>query len=196
MWQRTLILTSVAALGCSGNDRCKSYVEHSEKVCIEGQTRTFLVDGKPAGQLMSDDEARESCKKLRTDSEAYCRKASDETLACAMKPFDERSDASQLVFTALPRLNRQLAALEEGIAFAINQPSIPGLGGVGGFEFYIQNLGSGDSRATSQAVQAFLAAARSRPAYASPSSRSGSNSAVSTRAGGSPRRSAARSGEA
>ena len=37
-------------------------------------------------------------------------------LFVAMKPFDERSDASQLVFTALPRLNRQLAALEESPA--------------------------------------------------------------------------------
>jgi hypothetical protein len=92
MWERigvTVTLAGAVALGCSGKDRCKSYVEHSEKVCIEGQTRTILVDGKPVGQLTSDDEARESCKKLRTESEAYCRKASDETLACAMRPFDD-----------------------------------------------------------------------------------------------------------
>ena len=47
--------------------------------------------------------------------------------------------------------------------FAVNPPSIPGLGTTGGFEFYIQNRGSGDPRATDAALQAFLAKARQRP---------------------------------
>ena len=33
------------------------------------------------------------------------------------------------------------------IAFAVNPPSIPGLGTTGGFEFYVQNRGAGDPRA-------------------------------------------------
>ncbi|MGH8696648.1 MAG: efflux RND transporter permease subunit, partial [Burkholderiales bacterium] len=66
----------------------------------------------------------------------------------------------------LPRLNRQFAQLKEGFVFAINPPSIPGLGTTGGFEFYIQNRGAGDTRATSQAVQAYVAAARQRPELA------------------------------
>ena len=81
----------------------------------------------------------------------------------SMKPFEERTDPSQLTFSVLPRLNRQFAQLKEGFVFAINPPSIPGLGTTGGFEFYIQNRGAGDTRATSQAVQAYLAAARQRP---------------------------------
>jgi hydrophobe/amphiphile efflux-1 (HAE1) family protein len=81
----------------------------------------------------------------------------------SMKPFEERTDPSQLTFSVLPRLNRQFAQLQEGFVLAINPPSIPGLGATGGFELYIQNRGSGDTRATSQAVQAFLAAARQRP---------------------------------
>ena len=84
-------------------------------------------------------------------------------LFVSMKPFDERKDASLLSFAALPRLNRQFAALKEGFVFAINPPSIPGLGTTGGFEFYIQNRGAGDPRATGAALQAFLAAARQRP---------------------------------
>jgi len=83
-------------------------------------------------------------------------------LFASMKPFDERKDASLLSFAALPRLNRQFAALKEGFVFAINPPSIPGLGTTGGFEFYIQNRGSGDPRVTNQALQAFLAKARER----------------------------------
>ena len=81
----------------------------------------------------------------------------------SLKPFDERTDPSQLSFSVLPRLNRQFAQLKDGFVFALNPPSIPGLGTTGGFEFYIQNRGAGDTRATSQAVQAYLAAARQRP---------------------------------
>ena len=84
-------------------------------------------------------------------------------LFVSMKPFEERADASLLSFAALPRLNRQFAALKEGFVFSLNPPSIPGLGTTGGFEFYIQNRGAGDPRATGAALQAFLAAARQRP---------------------------------
>jgi len=81
----------------------------------------------------------------------------------SMKPFEERKDPSLLSFAMLRRLNAQFFGLQEGFAFAINPPSIPGLGTTGGFEFYIQNRGSGDPRATQQAIQAFLAQARQRP---------------------------------
>ena len=85
----------------------------------------------------------------------------------SLKPFEERKDPSLLSFSVLPRLNRQFAALKEGFVVAVNPPSIPGLGTTGGFEFYMQNRGSGDVRATSKAVEAFLAAARKRPELAS-----------------------------
>jgi multidrug efflux pump len=84
----------------------------------------------------------------------------------SLKPFEERTDPSQLTFSVLPRLNQQFATLKEGFVFALNPPSIPGLGTTGGFEFYVQNRGAGDVRATSEAVQAYLAAARQRPELA------------------------------
>lgn len=87
-------------------------------------------------------------------------------LFASMKPFDERTDPSQLTFSVLPRLNQQFAALKEGLVLAVNPPSIPGLGTTGGFEFYIQNRGAGDTRATAQAVQAFITEARQRPELA------------------------------
>jgi multidrug efflux pump len=87
-------------------------------------------------------------------------------LFVSMKPFDERTEPSQLTFSVLPRLNKQFAGLKEGFVLAINPPAIPGLGTTGGFEFYVQNRGAGDTRATSQAVQAFIAAARQRPELA------------------------------
>ncbi len=79
-----------------------------------------------------------------------------------LKPFEERKDPSLLSFDTLKRLNAQFATLKDGKAFAVNPPSIPGLGTTGGFEFYIQNRGSGDPRATDAALKAFLAKARER----------------------------------
>jgi hydrophobe/amphiphile efflux-1 (HAE1) family protein len=83
-----------------------------------------------------------------------------------LKPFEERKDKSLLVFDALKRLNAKFAGLKDGFAFALNPPSIPGLGVTGGFEFYIQNRGAGDARATGAAVQDFVAKARQRPELA------------------------------
>jgi multidrug efflux pump len=80
-----------------------------------------------------------------------------------LKPFDERKEPSLLSFDTLKRLNAQFAGRRDGVAFALNPPSIPGLGTTGGFEFYVQNRGAGDSRSTDQAVSAFLAKARQRP---------------------------------
>jgi multidrug efflux pump len=87
-------------------------------------------------------------------------------LFVSMKPFEERTEPSQLTFSVLPRLNKQFGGLQEGFVLAINPPAVPGLGTTGGFEFYVQNRGAGDPRATNQAVQAFLEAARARPELA------------------------------
>ncbi|MFO1325335.1 MAG: multidrug efflux RND transporter permease subunit [Burkholderiales bacterium] len=87
-------------------------------------------------------------------------------LFASLKPFDERKDPSMLSFEVLKRLNAQFAAFKEGFAFALNPPAISGLGTTGGFEFYLQNRGAGDARATGAAVDQFLAKARQRPELA------------------------------
>jgi multidrug efflux pump len=84
-------------------------------------------------------------------------------LFALLKPFEERKDEKLLSFATLKRLNAQFFGRRDGLAFAVNPPSIPGLGTTGGFEFYVQNRGSGEPRATDQALQAFLAKARQRP---------------------------------
>jgi multidrug efflux pump len=81
-----------------------------------------------------------------------------------LKPFDERKKDPKLSsFDTLKRLNAQFFGRKDGLAFAVNPPSIPGLGTTGGFEFYLQNRGTGEPRATDAALQQFLAKARARP---------------------------------
>jgi multidrug efflux pump len=84
----------------------------------------------------------------------------------SLKPFDERKDKALLSFATLSRLNRQFAGIKEGVLLALNPPAIPGLGTTGGFEFYVQNRGSGAPRATGEAVQGFVEKVRSRPELA------------------------------
>lgn len=84
-------------------------------------------------------------------------------LFVSMKPFDERKDPSMLSFAALPRLNAQFSRLRDGFVFALNPPSIPGMGSTGGFEFYIQNRAGSSSAVMQEKMQAFLAKARQRP---------------------------------
>ncbi|MEP7276286.1 MAG: efflux RND transporter permease subunit, partial [Betaproteobacteria bacterium] len=84
----------------------------------------------------------------------------------SLKPFEERTDPSMLSFAALKRLNVQYAQIREAFVFALNPPAIPGLGTTGGFEFYLQNRGSGDTRATGEAVAAVLDKARQQAALA------------------------------
>src|SRR6185295_6115792 len=84
----------------------------------------------------------------------------------SLKPFEQRKDKTLLSFDTLKRLNAKFAGIRDGFLFAINPPSIPGLGTTGGFEFYAQNRGTGDPRATGQAVEAFLAKVRQRPELA------------------------------
>jgi multidrug efflux pump len=84
-------------------------------------------------------------------------------LFVSLKPFDERKDPSLLSFAALPRLNAAFSQLRDGFVFALNPPSIPGMGSTGGFEFYIQNRAGSSSAVMQEKTQAFLAKARQRP---------------------------------
>jgi hydrophobe/amphiphile efflux-1 (HAE1) family protein len=87
-------------------------------------------------------------------------------LFVSLKPFDERKDKALLSFATLKRLNAKFAGIREGFLFALNPPSIPGLGTTGGFEFYVQNRGAGDPRATEQAVRSLIEKAAKRPELA------------------------------
>jgi len=84
-------------------------------------------------------------------------------LFVSLKPFEERKDPSLLSFAALSRLNAAYSKLRDGFVFAINPPSIPGMGTTGGFEFYLQNRSGGNVAATQEKLQAFLTKARQRP---------------------------------
>ena len=82
------------------------------------------------------------------------------TLFVTQKPWDERSVSSaQLV----GELFGKTMGIKEALVLAFTPPPIFGLGTAGGFEFYIQNRGSGGSQRLAEVTQAFLAKANSDP---------------------------------
>ena len=88
----------------------------------------------------------------------------------ALKPFSERGKTGDTAFSAIAELQRELATVQTGLAFAVNPPAVPGLGVTGGFDFYLQDRSGGSPQQLGEAVQAFVAAARQRPELAGVSS--------------------------
>jgi len=64
-------------------------------------------------------------------------------------------------------INRKLAGLPDGIAFAFSPPAIPGVGTSGGFTFVLEDRSGKDVAFLAENMNKFLAAARKRPELAS-----------------------------
>ncbi len=84
------------------------------------------------------------------------------TLFTALKSYEERQGEDSGAFTVIENLRRNFSGIKESIVIPLNPPSIPGLGTTGGFEFYIQSMGSGSSQDLEKKTKAFIAKARER----------------------------------
>src|ERR1043166_3610418 len=82
------------------------------------------------------------------------------TIFVTQKPWSERK-------VATPQLVRDFfmktGHIKEGLALAFGPPPIFGLGTAGGFEFYIQNRGTGGSGEMAKALGQFIGAAHKEP---------------------------------
>jgi HAE1 family hydrophobic/amphiphilic exporter-1 len=85
-----------------------------------------------------------------------------------LKPWEERHEEALHVRGIMARMQRELAAIPEAIAFPFNIPTISGFGASSGFNFLLQDR-SGTLSVEQLGVQtrAFLKAARERPEFAS-----------------------------
>jgi hydrophobe/amphiphile efflux-1 (HAE1) family protein len=82
------------------------------------------------------------------------------TIFITQKHWDEREvTAAQLV----GELFGKTAGIKEALVLAFNPPAIFGLGTAGGFEFYIQNRGTGGAKRLDEVKNAFLARANRDP---------------------------------
>src|SRR6266567_2987324 len=82
------------------------------------------------------------------------------------KPWSERTKPEEQYAAIKANINKQLAGLTEGIAFAFPPPAIPGVGTSGGFQFILEDRAGKDVAFLAQNVKTFLDAARKRPELA------------------------------
>src|SRR5438477_8340656 len=80
-----------------------------------------------------------------------------------LKPWGERTKPEEQYLAIKAAVNKQLASLPEGLAFAFPPPVIPGVGTSGGFTFVLEDRAGKDVGFLSQNLKTFLDAARKRP---------------------------------
>ena len=82
------------------------------------------------------------------------------------KPWSERTKPEEQYTAIKANINKQLAGLTEGLAFAFPPPAIPGVGTSGGFQFILEDRAGKDVAFLAQNLKTFLDAARKRPELA------------------------------
>src|SRR5205809_4772825 len=82
------------------------------------------------------------------------------------KPWSERTKPEEQYAAIKARINKYLAGLTEGLAFAFPPPAIPGVGTSGGFTFVLEDRAGKDVAFLSQNLKTFLDAAGRRPELA------------------------------
>jgi multidrug efflux pump len=85
------------------------------------------------------------------------------TLFISFKDYEERKDKSLQAPAVIDQTTRELMGIKEGFVLPVNPPSIPGLGATAGFEFWIQNRGSGDMNKIAAVTHDFIAKAQKQP---------------------------------
>ena len=84
----------------------------------------------------------------------------------ALKPFDERTDKSLSVFSALSELNSAFRQIAAANVIAFNLPPITGLGNTSGFELQLQTLSGATPEGLAAVADGLVIAANQNPALA------------------------------
>ncbi len=125
-------------------------------------SRTTLASDK-AVKVMHENDAIESVFQADgyslIDSQS---KTNSSTIFTALKPYSERKTPETGAFVVVDDLRKSFVAIKESIVLPLNPPSIPGLGTTGGFEFYIQSMGSGSAQDLEKVTKDFVAKAKER----------------------------------
>ncbi|CDH45507.1 efflux RND transporter permease subunit [Candidatus Contendibacter odensensis] len=90
-------------------------------------------------------------------------KTTDTTLFVSFKDYEERKDPKESAPNVIREVMGKFAKIGEAIALVFNPPAIPGLGTTGGFEFWVQSRGAGDTKQLAQVTKDFVAKASQRP---------------------------------
>ncbi|MBV9376186.1 MAG: efflux RND transporter permease subunit, partial [Alphaproteobacteria bacterium] len=87
-------------------------------------------------------------------------------LIVGLKPFDERTDKSMSVFSALAEVNASVRSIAAANVIAFNMPPISGLGNAAGFELQLQSLSGAAPKDLAAVADGLVIAANQNPAMA------------------------------
>lgn len=90
-------------------------------------------------------------------------RTSQATNFIVLKDWDEREEKSEHADAVLMELMKATAPISDAPILLFNPPAIQGLGTVGGFEFWIENRGSGDYAYLEQVTRQLIAKAKEHP---------------------------------
>jgi len=90
------------------------------------------------------------------------------TFFVTLKPFEERYDSvkkarAENARAVLTGLHSEAKRIQEGLVVPVPPPAIPGIGTIGGFEFWIQDMGAGEPARLGEITRQFLSKAHERP---------------------------------
>jgi HAE1 family hydrophobic/amphiphilic exporter-1 len=81
----------------------------------------------------------------------------------SMKDWGDRKTRDEQFQVIKARLNAELNALPEAVAFGFSPPAIPGVGTSGGFTFILEDRSGSDPKFLADNLNTFMTAARKRP---------------------------------
>ncbi len=90
--------------------------------------------------------------------------SSSMTLIITLNPWDERTTPELSLANIMGTIQWKLQSVNEATAFAFNPPPIQGLSQTGGFQFELQDIGSGDIDTFNTIAQRVIAAGAKYPA--------------------------------
>jgi hydrophobe/amphiphile efflux-1 (HAE1) family protein len=83
-----------------------------------------------------------------------------------LKDWSKREEASMSASAIAKYLNEKYAQIPESRIFVFNPPAIPGLGQVGGFEFWVENLGAATYHELENVIREIIKEAKNYPELA------------------------------
>ena len=92
------------------------------------------------------------------------------SLFVVLKPWKERKNQNQTVFTIVDKANAMTSQIQSGIVFSINPPAIPGLGNTGGLEMELLDINNEGASEMQKAIADIITAASTNEEIASISS--------------------------
>lgn len=94
----------------------------------------------------------------------FASKSNSATIFVQLKPWDERSDKRDQLFSVVATLQQRLARFKEANVVVIPPPAIPGLGNTAGFSFILEEKqAGGDIKNFERVLQTFIGEVNKRP---------------------------------